>query len=91
MDEFMKEAIANAGTSRDRPLRFTISNDDDVPLVSGLIQMALRMAEVGLARAALDMAGTVTMRFEPRAITFVYMPEARAPATSEAAQHDSQE
>ena len=72
MDTLMRRAIQM--TNGDKPLSFKLSNEG-TPLDRGLIEMALKMAHVGLERAGRDMGGSITMKFEPEEISFEYVPE----------------
>lgn len=60
-------------STADEPVKFTISHDTE-PLCGEMIDRALAMADVSLARAAREMDGRVTMTFAPNAITFEYKP-----------------
>ena len=62
----------------DKPLIFRLANDGDT-LHRGMVDMALKMAQVGLERAASEMDGVVTMKFEPNEIVFEYRPNPPAP------------
>lgn len=76
MDHFLRKVIKM--NEDDKPLIFRLSNDGAM-LHKDMVDMAVKMAQVGIERAASEMDGVVTMKFEPNEIVFEYRPNPPSP------------